>query len=230
VIDHHNGWSTGYVHIRPQVSKGNVVAANQKIGIIETNQAAAKCGGSPTGPHLHFRLLYNGANTSIVGATFGGWTVGVQDGYYNDPAHKSSLYTKNGVTKHVYEALDNTMTPHVTPTPTTPPPPTVFVNGVSSLYQDQSWGRANLKICADNLAGQMVYVDFRRDGRVFTIQPQRATSNCIVFYDLDGSGPMNKATTYYSRAALNQSPQSTWPIPCAAATGGQGLCDALRRP
>jgi murein DD-endopeptidase MepM/ murein hydrolase activator NlpD len=228
VIDHQNGWSTGYVHIRTMVKKGDTVVANQKIGIIDTNYSTAVCGGSTTAPHLHFRLMYNGNDTSIVGATFSGWTVSVQDGYYTDPVHKSSLYTKNGVTKHVGDLLDNIMTPPPAPTPI--PVPHVFKNGTSLLYQDQNWGRANLRVCADNLNGQTVYVDFRRDGRVFTIAPQKATSNCITFWDMDGAGSMNKATTYYSRAALNQQPNTGWPIPCAGPSGGQGLCDALRRP
>ena len=221
IIDHANGWSTGYVHIRAEISSGPV-AANQKIGIIETNQAAAQCGGKADGPHLHFRLFYNGAMTSIVGATFGGWTVGVENGYYQDPANKRSLYTKNGVTKYIYQSLDNGQG-------VIQPPVIVFAGGSSSLWQDQNWGRANLKVCASNLPGNTVYVRFFRAGREWNYS-QFATSTCVTFWDLDGAGPLNGRTTYYSQAALNQKPNASWPIPCAGPSGGQGLCDKIYRP
>ena len=110
--------------------------------------------------------------------------------------------------------------------PQTPPTVTqnvVFQNGVSQLWQDQNWGRANLKVCANNLAGNTVYVYFNRNGRSWTYN-QRATNNCVIFWDMDGAGPLNRSTTYYSRAALNQQPNPSWPIPCAGPTGGQGLC------
>jgi hypothetical protein len=218
VIDHGGGWQTGYVHIRAEVSSGPV-SANQVIGIIETNQAAAQCGGRADAPHLHLRLLYNNSETSIVGATFGGWTVGVESGYYQDPANKRSTYTKNGVTRYIYQSLDNTVVA----------PPTVFANGSSYLWQDQNWGRANLRVCADNLNGNVINVHFSRSGRVWQYS-QRATSNCVTFWDMDGAGALLTQTTYYSRVALNQQPSAAWPIPCAGATGGQGLCDLLRRP
>jgi len=105
----------------------------------------------------------------------------------------------------------------------------VFNGGVSSLYQDQNWGRANLRVCANNLNNQVVYVRFFRPGREWKYN-QRATSNCVTFLDMDGAGPLNGNTTYYSQAALNQEPNPNWPIPCAGPSGGQGLCDAIRRP
>jgi len=115
--------------------------------------------------------------------------------------------------------------PIVSPTPI----PTTFKNGSSSLTQDQSWGRANLKVCADNLNGNTVNVLFNRAGRSWTYS-QKATSSCVTFWDMDGAGPLNLHTTYYSRAALNQSPDPTWSIPCFTATGGKGLCDQITRP
>ena len=107
--------------------------------------------------------------------------------------------------------------------------PTTFKNGSSSLTQDQSWGRANLKVCADNLNGNTVFVLFNRDGRSWNYS-QKATSNCVTFWDMDGAGPLNLHTTYYSRAALNQSPNPAWSIPCYTATSGKGLCDQITRP
>jgi hypothetical protein len=71
---------------------------------------------------------------------------------------------------------------------------------------------------------------FLRAGRIWPVYSQVATSRCITFWDLDGTGPMNTRTTYSSRAALNQQPDPAWPIPCYGATGGKGLCDSLYRP
>jgi murein DD-endopeptidase MepM/ murein hydrolase activator NlpD len=107
--------------------------------------------------------------------------------------------------------------------------PIVFKNGASSLWQDQSWGRANLKICADNLAGQMVYVRFFQRGKSLDYG-QRAYSTCVTFWDMDGAGTLSPSTTWYTQAALNQKPNPYWSFPCAWPTGGQGLCDSLRRP
>ena len=105
----------------------------------------------------------------------------------------------------------------------------VFNNGTSSLTQDQNWGRANLTGCANNLPGYTVNVLFSRIGKNWTYS-QKATTYCVTFWDMDGAGLLNRATIYYSRAALNQAPSASWPIPCAGVTGGQGLCDALKVP
>ena len=107
----------------------------------------------------------------------------------------------------------------------------VFNNGVSRLWQDGNYNRANLTITANNLNGQNICVHFWRSGRDFGVVCKRATSNSITFYDLDGAGPMNGRTTYYSQAAMNQNPNYSWPAPgCAGPTGGQGLCDKIYRP
>jgi murein DD-endopeptidase MepM/ murein hydrolase activator NlpD len=106
IIDHGNGWSTGYVHIRAEIKNG-WVAANQVIGILETNKSAAQCGGYAEAPHLHFRLLYNNVETSIIGATFSGWTVKVEDGYLKNPSAKRSMYIKNCEKKYIYQRILN---------------------------------------------------------------------------------------------------------------------------
>lgn len=112
----------------------------------------------------------------------------------------------------------------------TPPSNVVFDGGSSKLWQDKNWGRANLTITAKNLNGQNICVHFWRAGRDFGITCRKATSNQITFYDLDGSGPMNR-TTYYSQTAINQNPKPEWPAPnCAGPTQGQGLCDKITRP
>lgn len=116
------------------------------------------------------------------------------------------------------------------PSPPTIDPNFIFNSGSSNLWQDQNWGRANLKVCANNLQGNTVYVIFNREGREWKYS-QKAEANCVIFWDMDGGGPLNQSTTYYSRAALNQWPSTNWPAPgCAGPTQGQGLCDSIRRP
>ena len=105
----------------------------------------------------------------------------------------------------------------------------VYQNGVSTLSQDQNWGRANLRVCADNLAGNTIYVNFSRDGREWEYN-QNASSNCVTFEDMDGAGPLNGGTTYYSRVSMCQKPDPTWPIPCAGFSSGRGLCDSITVP
>jgi len=49
VIDHENGYATGYYHITPNVSRGERVSAGQQIGV------TANC-GNMDGAHLHWQL------------------------------------------------------------------------------------------------------------------------------------------------------------------------------
>lgn len=120
-----------------------------------------------------------------------------------------------------------------------PNPNNVFQKGVSSLWQDQSWGRANLTVCADNLNGKTVYARFFRtengqyNGKVTREwkYSKRATSGCVIFWDMDGAGPLLRNTRYFSQAALEQEPNPSWQAPnCAGPTAGQGLCDSIYRP
>ena len=104
--------------------------------------------------------------------------------------------------------------------------PIIFAAPASSnLFFDQNGERINLQVCANNLAGQTVYVRLTRPGRVFDVVSQTATSTCTTFWDLDGPGPVFNNTPYTTKAALNQPPNDSWPVPCHSATGGQGLCD-----
>lgn len=58
-INHGDGWETRYGHMaqQPEVSSGQWVARGQLIGYIG-------CTGNCTGPHVHFEIRYNGANTN----------------------------------------------------------------------------------------------------------------------------------------------------------------------
>ncbi|HEK1414260.1 TPA: protease LasA, partial [Pseudomonas aeruginosa] len=72
-VTHPSGWATNYYHMdQIQVSNGQQVSADTKLGVYASNINTALCeGGSSTGPHLHFSLLYNGAFVSLQGASFG---------------------------------------------------------------------------------------------------------------------------------------------------------------
>jgi murein DD-endopeptidase MepM/ murein hydrolase activator NlpD len=72
-IKHGNGWETSYYHlIRIKVTGGQTVQRGQLLGYTSTQ---AGCGGSATGPHVHFSLKHDGQYVNIRGFTFGGWTV-----------------------------------------------------------------------------------------------------------------------------------------------------------
>lgn len=72
-IKHVNGWTTGYYHVRDiRVRAGDHVDRGQVIG---WTSADAGCGGSATGPHVHFSVQHNGSYVNLRGMTIGGWTV-----------------------------------------------------------------------------------------------------------------------------------------------------------
>ena len=72
-IMHGNGWETSYYHLKNiAVKGGQYVKQGQLLGYTSKQ---AGCGGSATGPHVHFSLKHNGAYINIAGYTFGGWTV-----------------------------------------------------------------------------------------------------------------------------------------------------------
>ena len=55
-IDHGNGFKTKYGHMNAiYVKQGQVIAQGQTIGEVGNT-------GRSTGPHLHYEVLYDGAN------------------------------------------------------------------------------------------------------------------------------------------------------------------------
>jgi len=108
------------------------------------------------------------------------------------------------------------------------PGPTVFDGNVQSrLFVDRGGERINLEVCADTLPGQSVSAQLSRSGKTWDVLTQRAAGRCVTFWDMDGAGPLLSGRTYRSRAALNQSPDPGWPVPCFNASGKQGLCDEI---
>jgi hypothetical protein len=109
-----------------------------------------------------------------------------------------------------------------------------FLGGPSSSLKDNN-GSADLTVCADNIVNRTVYVNFRRPDpkttwKVWTFN-KKATSRCVTFKDMDGSGPLNGGTLYESRAALDQQPSTDWSnTSCYAGNSKQqGLCDTVRK-
>jgi LasA protease len=72
-IRHVDGWTTSYYHLtRIQVNSGQHVRTGQLLGYTSMQ---AGCGGSATGPHVHFALSHKGTYVNIDGLEIGGWTV-----------------------------------------------------------------------------------------------------------------------------------------------------------
>lgn len=72
-IRHGDGWMTSYYHLsRIGVRSGETVERGQFLGFTSNG---AGCGGTSTGPHVHFSLFRHGKQVNIDGHTIGGWTV-----------------------------------------------------------------------------------------------------------------------------------------------------------
>lgn len=131
-INHADGWQTGYYHLTGiAVSNNQPVTRGQLLG---QASGATDCGGSSTGPHVHFTLLRNGVHQEINGRDIGGWTAeeGAKD--YDGCLVKgttracasSGLVLNDGA---IGSGAAPTPTPSPTPSPTatptaTPVPPT----------------------------------------------------------------------------------------------------------
>lgn len=72
-IRHADGWMTSYYHLADiAVRAGEHVARGAYLG---RTSAQAGCGGSATGPHVHFTLWRYGKPVAIDGHELGDWTV-----------------------------------------------------------------------------------------------------------------------------------------------------------
>ncbi|MBT6060103.1 MAG: peptidoglycan DD-metalloendopeptidase family protein [Anaerolineae bacterium] len=99
-IAHAGGWTTEYQFLANiQVSVGEAVHRNQKLGIIADGVRDSYCIASeqPNMPHLHFSL-----RPEMRGATFAGWEIS-----YNALFNKTT-FTKNGQSAQQFEPLLNT--------------------------------------------------------------------------------------------------------------------------
>ena len=110
VIDHLNGYFTGYYHMNPhdiRVSNGQSVVTGTPLGTLAQNSTdALPCGGTWSSPHVHFFVKYAPGLTvsqlgdifknstydvDLHGFTIGGWTIASSGGInscmtYSNPA------------------------------------------------------------------------------------------------------------------------------------------------
>lgn len=105
-----NGWATNYYHMSGiSVRSGDYVAADTPIGTYASNRNEALCeGGSSTGPHLHFSLLYNGVFQSLQGQRLSSYAVNVGASNYDDNCNRFWLYNqRNGQRYCAWQPLYN---------------------------------------------------------------------------------------------------------------------------
>lgn len=95
----------------------------------------------------------------------------------------------------------------------------------------------NLNVCASNLPGRTVYVSMWRPAsggyaeRSWLVS-KNATSSCVLFSDIDGSGDTLTGVYYYTNAALRSIPSDLarqQKTSCYSASGSKLMCDRVRR-
>ncbi len=145
-ISHTEGWSTGYYHVvNYQVTDGQPVSRGQYLADIENGVA---CGGSSTGPHVHFSLLKNGSEVSIVGHDLGGWTVQQTPG---QAEYQGCMqHVRDGEVRCQYELLPNTGL-----ISTGSDTIGIYKNGVFSLRNSNSTGPADITVTYGGAASHL---------------------------------------------------------------------------
>jgi LasA protease len=89
-ITHSTGWATQYYHMdNIAVRTGASVSRNARIAQYASSQRQALCdGGSSTGPHVHFSLLFNGRHVSLQGYRFSNYEVNIGSFSYDDDCRR----------------------------------------------------------------------------------------------------------------------------------------------
>ncbi len=87
IINHSNGWLSEYQHLgNIQVTLGEAVYRNQKLGVIHDNIGIQVCPGNTFPyPHLHFSL-----RPTMINVTFAGWLLS-----YNSLSNRTT-FSRNG--------------------------------------------------------------------------------------------------------------------------------------
>ena len=139
-LAHASGWITQYQFLgNIQVKLGDVVARNQRLGIIADGVKYKYCPGFQeiNVPHLHFML-----RPSTVGATFAGWEV-KYNSLFNITTFSKGLITL-GLFKPLLNVLDTVPTPTptvpVTTTPGTPASPTGTLPTATNMFTSTPGG------------------------------------------------------------------------------------------
>lgn len=246
VIKRSDGLHHAYHHVQPTVSKGTIVGYQTKIG------TTSLCGTS-TGHHLHFYMYDQNTVTSQksfnpIGFKFGEWELVKQRDEseslasgsdpisgYDYPLKKGTTIACAGTTtvsgKNI--CTTNLLLNSTSGSGTTNP--LTFVNGSSS--PSISTSAINYTIRANNLSGKKVYVQMWRNSANGNPPKEwninlTANSNSITFSDIDGAGNTFAGVDYYLVASLNpisSGEAAKQRTSCYSATGGQQLCDKVRR-
>jgi len=134
-IDHGGGWVTAYYHLDNIQSYSGSIQQNDRIGNIANNKTQALCnGGSSTGPHVHFTLMYNGALVAINGTALSGWVI--HAGTYNyDYDPKDMWLIRDGVKKYAFQdpIINDTDANAPCPAPALSAPADGYVSTVQAL-------------------------------------------------------------------------------------------------
>jgi LasA protease len=105
-VVHDRGFATDYYHLAGGIAAdGRRVVAGQAIGNIGTDVA---CGGSATGPHVHFSLRRDGGYAAIDRYAFGKWSIRAGAGPYQGSAWHGSTRVGVGGTLYNFGALERT--------------------------------------------------------------------------------------------------------------------------
>jgi LasA protease len=102
-VVHDRGFATDYYHLRGTISAdGRKVKEGQFLGYIGND---VSCGGSTTGPHVHFSLRRGGEYVAIDRYGIGKWSIRAGAGAYEGSAYHGSRRVGVGGALHNYGAL-----------------------------------------------------------------------------------------------------------------------------
>jgi LasA protease len=94
-IVHDNGFSSDYYHLwsNIQPADGSYISEGSFLGYTGTD---VSCGGSASGRHVHFALLYNGSYIGLSGREIGGWVFYETTAYNGYAMHGSTTVYPGG--------------------------------------------------------------------------------------------------------------------------------------
>ncbi|MFF1822981.1 peptidoglycan DD-metalloendopeptidase family protein [Kribbella sp. NPDC058245] len=102
-VIHDRGYATDYYHMFGNIAaNGLAVSEGTFLGNIGTD---VSCGGSASGPHVHFALRQNSAYVGIAGHNVGGWVFQNAASAYNGTALHGSTLRSPGQQLYNYGAL-----------------------------------------------------------------------------------------------------------------------------
>lgn len=118
-VIHDNGYATEYYHMLDtvQAADGAQVGQGEYLGHIGTE---LPCGGSATGPHVHFALRQGNTQVAVDGKTIGGWTFHEGASPYGGFAERNGQRVEPG--RGALQNVAGPGQPDPTPGPTPPGP------------------------------------------------------------------------------------------------------------